>query len=241
MRVANLVGQAVLEMTSGPDPDAAIDRHYASDFIQHSPIFPAGRDGLKAMVKQAKESGASYQLLQAIGDGDHAVLFARVTGLADEPMLLFNFYRVANGQIAEHWEGIQPEPLRATGTPTMTDGLGEITDLDRTEQHKDLVRDMIEKVFVGRNPETLDDYVAMGELVQHNPLVTEKSAHSVEYVKLHRIIAEGNFVFTQSECTVAGQPHAVLQLFRVQDGKITEHWDVATPIPDQPPHDNGMF
>jgi predicted SnoaL-like aldol condensation-catalyzing enzyme len=241
MRVANLVGQAVLEMTSGPDPDAAIDRHYAPDFIQHSPIFPAGRDGLKAMVKQAKESGASYQLLQAIGDGDYAVLFARVTGMAEEPMLLFNFYRVADGKVAEHWEGIQPEPLRATDTPTLTDGLAEITDVDRTAQNRDLVRDMIEKVFVGRNPATLDDYVAMDKLVQHNPLRSGNSSASVEYAKLHRIIAEGNFVFTQSEGTVDGHPHAFLQLFRVEDDKIAEHWDVATPIPDQPPHDNGMF
>jgi predicted SnoaL-like aldol condensation-catalyzing enzyme len=241
MRVANLVGQAVLEMTSGPDPDAAIDRHYAPDFIQHSPIFPAGRDGLKAMVKQAKESGAAYQLLQAIGDGAHAVLFARVTGMAEEPMLLFNFYRVADDKIAEHWEGIQPEPLRATGTPTLTDGLAEITDVDRTERNRDLVRDMIEKVFVGRNPATLDDYVAVDKLVQHNPLRSGSSNGSVEYAKLHRIIAEGNFVFAQSEGTLDGQPHAFLQLFRVQDGKIAEHWDVATAIPDQPPHDNGMF
>jgi predicted SnoaL-like aldol condensation-catalyzing enzyme len=241
MRVANLVGQAVLEMTSGPDPDAAIDSHYAPDFIQHSPIFPAGRDGLKAMVKQAKESGATYQLLQAIGDGDHAVLFARVTGLADEPVLLYNFYRVADGKIAEHWEGIQPESLRATDTPTLTDGLAEITDVDRTTRNRDLVRDMIEKVFVGRNPATLDDYVALDKLVQHNPLRSGNSHDPVEYVKLHRIIAEGNFVFAQSEGTVAGQPHAFLQLFRVQDGKIAEHWDVATPVPDQPPHDNGVF
>jgi predicted SnoaL-like aldol condensation-catalyzing enzyme len=241
MRVANLVGQAVLEVTSGPDPDAAIDRHYAPDFIQHSPIFPAGRDGLKAMVKQAKESGANYQLLQAIGDGAYAVLFARVTGLAEVPMLLFNFYRVADGKIAEHWEGIQPEPLRATDTPTLTDGLAEITDVDRTAQNRDLVRDMIEKVFVGRNPATLDDYVAMDKLVQHNPLRSGNSNGAVEYAKLHRIVAEGNFVFTQSEGTVDGQPHAILQFFRVQDNKIIEHWDVATAIPDQPPHDNGMF
>src|SRR4051812_21009589 len=172
MRVAERVGQAVLEMTTGPDPDAAIDRHYAPDFIQHSPIFPGGRDGLKAMVKQAKESGATYELLQAIGEGDHAVLFARVTGLAEEPVLLFNFYRVAGDTIAEHWEGIQPESLRATGTPTITDGLAEITDVDRTAQNRDLVRDMIEKVFVGRNTSTLNDYVAVDGLIQHNPLHT---------------------------------------------------------------------
>lgn len=241
MRVANLVGQAVLEMTSGPDPDAAIDRHYAPDFIQHSPIFPGGRDGLKAMVKQAKESGADYQLLQAIGDGDHAVLFARVTGLAEEPMLLFNFYRVADGKIAEHWEGIQPESLRATGIPTNTEGLAEIKDIDRTAQNRDLVGDMIEKVFIGRNTSTLNDYVAVDELIQHNPLRSGDSNGSVEYAKLHRIIAEGNFVFAQSEGSVEGQPHAFLQLFRVKDGKIAEHWDVATAVPDQAPHNNGMF
>ncbi|HEU5157994.1 MAG TPA: nuclear transport factor 2 family protein [Streptosporangiaceae bacterium] len=238
MRVAERVGQAVLEMTTGPDPDAAIDRHYAPDFIQHSPIFPGGRDGLKAMVKQAKDSGATYELLQAIGEGDHAVLFARVTGLAEEPVLLFNFYRVAGDVIAEHWEGIQPESLRATGDPLMPEGHAQITDLDRTAQNRDLVRDLIEKVLIGGNVAIIDDYVDEDKLIHHNPLPLD---NSVEYVRLHRIIAEGNFVFSQSEGKIDGVPHAILQLVRVEDGKIVEHWDVATAVPAQLQHDNGIF
>ena len=32
-----------------------------------------------------------------------------------------------------------------------------------------------------------------------------------------------------------------LAIFRLEDGKIVEHWDVAQDIPEKMPHNNGMF
>ncbi|PIE45276.1 MAG: hypothetical protein CSA44_02410 [Gammaproteobacteria bacterium] len=34
---------------------------------------------------------------------------------------------------------------------------------------------------------------------------------------------------------------AVVDIFRVKDGKIVEYWDVAQDIPETMTHDNGMF
>ncbi|MFD9037589.1 hypothetical protein ACFU6M_09755 [Streptomyces bottropensis] len=57
---------------------------------------------------------------------------------------------------------------------------------------------------------------------------------------MHRIVAEGEFVLTQSEGEF-GVPVAYYDLFRVADGKIVEHWDVIAPIADELPHANGLF
>ena len=61
------------------------------------------------------------------------------------------------------------------------------------------------------------------------------------YSDVHMVVAEGNFVFTASEGKLGGKPTAFYDLFRVEDGKIVEHWDVIADIPAEMAHDNGKF
>ena len=49
----------------------------------------------------------------------------------------------------------------------------------------------------------------------------------MEFEKTHKILAEGNFVLTISEGKFGkGEPTSFYDLFRLEDGKIVEHWDV---------------
>lgn len=57
----------------------------------------------------------------------------------------------------------------------------------------------------------------------------------------HRTIAEGEFVLTQSEGMVASKPAVFYDLWRIQQGKIAEHWDVWFEVPATLPHRNGLF
>ena len=68
-----------------------------------------------------------------------------------------------------------------------------------------------------------------------------KQGITMVYTKLHRVVGEGNFVLTQSGGSFAGQPYAFYDLFRLENGKIAEHWDVMQPIPAELPHSNAMF
>ena len=70
-----------------------------------------------------------------------------------------------------------------------------------------------------------------------------KQGITMVYEKNHMLLGEGNFVLAVSEGTFGGNPVAYYDLFRVENGKIAEHWDVIETIPpkDQWKNQNGKF
>ncbi|CAN0445791.1 unnamed protein product, partial [Scytosiphon promiscuus] len=69
----------------------------------------------------------------------------------------------------------------------------------------------------------------------------KKKGISITYKNVHKVIAEGNFVFTMSEGEFSGKPTAYFDLFRVENGRIAEHLDVISEIPAKMAHENGKF
>ena len=63
------------------------------------------------------------------------------------------------------------------------------------------------------------------------------------YTEMHLLLGEGNFVLAASEGTLGGVPVTYYDLFRVEDGKIAEHWDVIENLADASTwqNDNGKF
>jgi predicted SnoaL-like aldol condensation-catalyzing enzyme len=61
--------------------------------------------------------------------------------------------------------------------------------------------------------------------------------------KIVRSAAEGNLVFLHVHVTPAPADRgvAIVEVFRVEKGKIVEHWDVIQPVPEKPVNSNSMF
>ena len=66
---------------------------------------------------------------------------------------------------------------------------------------------------------------------------------AVVYKRVHMVLGEGNFVLVVAEATFGGVPTAIYDLFRIENGKIAEHWDTLQAIPprDQSKNSNGKF
>ena len=62
-------------------------------------------------------------------------------------------------------------------------------------------------------------------------------------LEVRRVIAEGEFVVTHAH--VKQNPEAlgaaVVHIFRFEDGKIVELWDLGQPVPEKSSNENGMF
>lgn len=63
------------------------------------------------------------------------------------------------------------------------------------------------------------------------------------YDETHMVLAQGNYVLAVSEGTYGGAPTSYYDLWRVENGKIAERWDVMETIADQSTwqNDNGKF
>ncbi len=128
-----------------------IQKLWSPDYIQHSPIQPTGvqpiLDWVGAMEANGR-GGFDYQLHRLVVDGDHVALHGRAVGFMDEPVVLVNIWRIEDGQLAEHWEGMQPEVTETASGRSMLDGEQAIRDRDQTAANKALVADFLDTVIV---------------------------------------------------------------------------------------------
>lgn len=227
------------------------------DYIQHNPAVPTGADAIIGLIPALADSGITTDVHRVIAEGDLVVVhstYSNAQMFGAETLVAFDVFRVEDGKIAEHWDNLQPlAPPNPSGR-TMTDGAVEVTDLDRTEDNKALVMDFVDAVLYGNDPASITDYISTDSYAQHNPLIADRldglgaalaglaeQGIEMRYEATPLVVAQGNFVFTGSEGTFGGEPTAYYDLFRVEDGRIVEHWDVISSIPEDMAHENGKF
>jgi predicted SnoaL-like aldol condensation-catalyzing enzyme len=107
-----------------------------------------------------------------------------------------------------------------------------------------LVREYLEVLWNQGKTEAADRYLA-ANLIQHNPNLPDGRAPLVDYIEgarkqmpdmrfeLRRMAAEGDIVFAHSLFTANGGAvaMAVVDVFRIADGLIAEHWDATETVP----------
>jgi len=238
---------------------ATIERLVNEDYVQHNPFIPTGRDPFVNLVTTVLEqNGTQVQNIRMIEGGNFIALHNLWTNAAPfgaDTVVSFDILRFDdNGKIAEHWDAIQPWESQTVNGNTMIDGPTNITNLSETEANKALAISIIEDVLMGQNPDNITDYIAE-DYVQHNPGIDNglqgiqdavafliSIDNMFQYNTIHKVIGEGSFVLTISEGTWNNTSNAFYDLFRMENGKAVEHWDVIQPVPTTGlANDNGMF
>ena len=211
-------------------------------YIQHNVSAPDGLAGFLAMRSLFPPGAMKVKKVRLFEDRDH--VFAHMEYEFFGPKIAFDVFRFENGLIVEHWDNLQETAGPNPSNHSMTDGPTESTDIDKTEANKQLVKRFVDEFFVKRNMERLEEYIDENAFTQHNPSVGDgisnlrKAAEYfssqgflVKFDKVHKILGEGNFVLVMSEGSVAEKHSSFYNLFRVDNGKIVEHWDTIETIP----------
>ena len=121
----------------------------------------------------------------------------------------------------------------------------------KLERNKEIVRDFFRKVFTEHNVDAglehlRDDYIQHNQNVPAGKEVMRQAfKKGLEGVScdIKRIVAEGDYVVVHHHFKFDPKSlgMAVIDIFRIQDGKLAEHWDVMTPVPENPPFPKPMF
>ncbi len=245
---------AVLESleTGSKEPIAYIN---PNKYIQHNLSVGDGLEGFGEVIKHAPPQGFKAKVIRAFEDGDFVFTHTEYDFFG--PKIGFDVFRFENDLIVEHWDNlIEVQPANPSGR-TQTDGATDITDIDKTTENKNIVKSFIDDVLLNHQNEKITDYINPTKYLQHNPVVADgldgfgaamkyfaENNLVMEYTKTHKVLGEGNFVLSMSEGKFGkGEHTSFYDLFRLENGKIVEHWDVISTIPSESEwkNKNGKF
>ena len=245
---------AVLKSLETGEVKAWAENVSSEKYVQHNLAFPDGRDVVMGALPQLKAGGTTVQTRRVLADGNFVALHSEYN--LSGPKIGFDIFRFENGKIVEHWDNLQPTPEKNPSGHTMADGPTEIKDRDQTESNKTLVKNFIQDILTEGKMEKLAGFFDGDHYIQHNPQIADglsglgkalealgKQGITMKYDKTHLVVGEGNFVFAASEGTFGGKATAFFDLWRVENGKIAEHWDVMDTIPAKSEwkNSNGKF
>lgn len=226
----------------------------ANKYIQHNLGVEDGLAGFGALLQALPPNTAKVNTVRAFQDGDF--VFTHTDYNFFGPKIGFDIFRFEDGQIVEHWDNLQETAKPNPSGHTMIDGATELKDLEKTEANKTLVRNFVDDILVNGRMEKLAGYFDGDNYIQHNPNIPDllsglgatlealgKQGVFLKYDKIHRVLGEGNFVLVVSEGHFGKDHDAFYDLFRVENGKIAEHWDVIEPMTPKEnwKNNNGKF
>ncbi|MEH2411948.1 nuclear transport factor 2 family protein [Nostoc sp.] len=220
-------------------------------YMEHNPRSADGIDGLKEYINQFSEEENHLKVVRAFQDGYY--VFTQEDGLILGQNTFFDVFRFEDGLIVEHWVfSTKAAPPNESGH-TQTDGPTEANPSENTEKNKSMMQEYYETVHISGNHSKILQYFSGDYCVRHEPGVRDGVAaflHDVVILMQHRsideikfLLGERDFVFIAAVGTVEDEPCVYIDLYRVENEKIVEHWGFPEKVPPQEEwkNNNGML
>lgn len=246
---------AVLESLETGNPQPIINYVSENNYIQHNLKFADGRQAILDALNPLQETNPTVEVQRVFTDGDYVFTHTKYS-LFGKPQAGFDIFRFKDGIIVEHWDNLTSISEPNPSGHTQFDGATEITDFDKTKENKKLIVGFIHDVLMGENPGNSTNYFNGDNYIQHNPDIADglsglgealeiMAENNIEmvYNKIHMVLGQGNFVLTVCEGKYADKHTSYYDLWRIENGKIVEHWDVIETITPESKraNNNGKF
>ncbi len=231
-KLENATGLYLVGIRDG-NPELAVRSYTGHRYTQHSAGVKTGQAGFIEFFQDflKRNPRREIEILRGIVDGPYVfVHVAQSLNDGESRWVTMDMFDTdENDRIIEHWDVIAPWAR----TPSGVDPVGGETDINdpgRTDDNKFRVNDFLKLAFV-EGIDCFDDFVAV-DLVQRSSRIDSGiagwrrwQASGVRYEFVLRVIGQGNFVAALSRLWIDGRAHAGFNLFRLDRGKIVEHWD----------------
>jgi predicted SnoaL-like aldol condensation-catalyzing enzyme len=222
----------------------AATKYIGARYIEHSNGVKDGAEGFVEFFELFidRYPSRNIQIKRTIEDGQYVFLHVHSSlNEGEAQWVITSFFETdENDKLIEHWDAVSKYVPQTPSGHTSIDGPTEISDLEKTQEYKQLVQDFIGNLLIGEASENIENYISRDQYIQHNaevpdglehykPLVLSENRKLV-YEEIILLVGQGNFVATLCKAFWEGQPIAQVDIFRIDEGKIVEHWDAAEPI-----------
>ncbi len=246
---------AVISSIETGNPEA-INYINPNKYIQHNLAVGDGLAGFREVLQQLPKGSAKANVIRALQDGDYVITQTEYNFFG--PKVGFDVFRFEEGKIVEHWDNLQEIAPKNSSGRTQLDGTTTITDLDKTEENKAIVADFVNTILMNGDMAKINQFIDNEDdaYLQHNPNIADglsglgialgeltKANMPMSYTTNHKVFGEGNFVLSISEGIFMNKHVAFYDLFRLDNGKIVEHWDTVEAISEEKEwkNTNGKF
>ena len=217
----------------------------ADGYIQHNLAYGTGAEAFIGSVAYLNSAPVktTVENIRAFEDGDKVFLQTVYNFAGMGEQVAFDIFRFdENGKIAEHWDNLAAKAEPNPSGHTQIDGTLEKKDVNK-EETREVVSNFVRDVLRGENLDKLTSYFEGDNYIQHNISIADglsglgaalealgKQGIRMIYDKTYFVLADGDYALAVSEGTFGGIPTSYYDLFRVENGKIAEHWDVMETI-----------
>src|SRR6266568_63085 len=122
------------------------------------------------------------------------------------------------------------------------------------EANKKIVVDFYDKAINQKDFDAASKYMG-ARYTQHNPNAADgpeglkaflqflKEKFPASRSEIKRVFADGDYVILHVHAVrePGTRGSAIVDIFKLENGKVVEHWDVVQPIPEKAANSNGMF
>ena len=250
------------------DVKRAYGKYMTADFIQHNPEIKNGLAGDDEFLEGRREREPEKYLPVEqwrdvidhvmVDDKYFAVHHHVYTSPTDRGRVFLDIWRVENGKLVEHWDVIQPVPEKtASGNPMWGDLVKPMAPARGDPSPEAVVRGYIQVGLMEHRPRDAAEQYLHPNVRQHSPTIADGKQAALQYFAsrypgaeakqrtsaVSHIIVDGDLVLVHRHVTTGPGDRGTMyaDLFRVQKGKIVEHWDVIQPVPPTSVNGNTMW
>ena len=119
--------------------------------------------------------------------------------------------------------------------------------------NKHIVTTAYQRIFGDLDVTAVDEYMSK-DFIQHNPTIPDgpegvkqllqmlaSQGVPKQKIEFKHVIADGDIVMLHSRYEMAGAEWRFIDIYRVADGKLAEHWDAMMQMPAKRANNNLMF
>jgi len=144
--------------------------------------------------------------------------------------------------------------MAVTGPALAADDDNAVSEAQEAK-NKELVLNFYNMIFNEHKVEEAFEKYTDPRYIQHNPMAPSGANAAIKFLKpfleknpgyssdVKRALADGDLVMLHSHVTMGPDDRgsAVVDIFRVEDGKVVEHWDVIQSVPEKIVGEEPMF